>query len=160
RSFPRQREPIAADGAISSQAVGIGPRLRRDDDVDGSQHMPQPVLRLYEDILANAATVRLPALPRMIFVVHGTVTTGNGSLADGEAWHGETDVTLVAGAYGATCWRFELAPGGAAPGAAAGASASREKLSVPVTTLPAGDLLLRGDSVGFPPGGCAYRHRH
>ena len=27
-------------------------------------------------------------------------------------------------------------------------------------TLPTGDLLLRGDSVAFPPGGCAYLHRH
>jgi hypothetical protein len=27
-------------------------------------------------------------------------------------------------------------------------------------TLPEGELLLRGDSVGFPAGGCAYLHRH
>src|SRR5215813_3469805 len=27
-------------------------------------------------------------------------------------------------------------------------------------SLPVGDLLWRGDSVAFPPGGCAYRHRH
>ena len=27
-------------------------------------------------------------------------------------------------------------------------------------TLPEGDLLWRGDSVAFPPGGCAYLHRH
>src|SRR5262249_58103305 len=26
--------------------------------------------------------------------------------------------------------------------------------------LPTGELLLRGDSVAFPPGGCAYLHRH
>ncbi len=26
--------------------------------------------------------------------------------------------------------------------------------------LPHGPLLLRGDSVAFPPGGCAYLHRH
>ena len=26
--------------------------------------------------------------------------------------------------------------------------------------LPKGALLLRGDSVAFPPGGCAYLHRH
>ena len=37
---------------------------------------------------------------------------------------------------------------------------SREKLSAPLDTLPAGELLLRGDSVAFPPGGCAYLHRH
>jgi hypothetical protein len=38
--------------------------------------------------------------------------------------------------------------------------ASRLRLSAEVRTLPAGDLLLRGDSVAFPPGGCAYLHRH
>jgi len=29
-----------------------------------------------------------------------------------------------------------------------------------LTTLPDGDLIWRGDSVAFPPGGCAYLHRH
>ncbi len=37
---------------------------------------------------------------------------------------------------------------------------SREKLAAPLETLPEGALLLRGDSVAFPPGGCAYLHRH
>ncbi len=37
---------------------------------------------------------------------------------------------------------------------------SREKLSARLETLPKGRLLLRGDSVAFPPGGCAYLHRH
>ena len=37
---------------------------------------------------------------------------------------------------------------------------SREKLTASLDTLPAGELLLRGDSVAFPPGGCAYRHTH
>jgi hypothetical protein len=31
---------------------------------------------------------------------------------------------------------------------------------VRLDTLPEGPLLLRGDSVAFPPGGCAYLHRH
>ena len=37
---------------------------------------------------------------------------------------------------------------------------SREKLSAELVTVPKGALLLRGDSVAFPPGGCAYLHRH
>ena len=47
-------------------------------------------------------------------------------------------------------------------GAAAGAigGVSRLKLSATLETLPQGELLLRGDSVAFPPGGCAYLHRH
>ena len=119
----------------------------------------QPMLRLYEDVLSNGATVSLPAVPRMIFVVHGSLTAGGGKLADGEAFTGENAVTLAAGSTGATLWRWELAAG--EPGIAAAAGVvSREKLSARLDTLPRGALLLRGDSVAFPPGGCAYRHRH
>ena len=121
-----------------------------------------PTLRLYEDVLSNDASgMRLPALARMILVVHGAPTIGGKALAAGEAWHGQNAVTLDAGATGATCWRFELAPAGAEDGAAeARGVSSRAKLSAVLETLPTGDLLLRGDSVAFPPGGCAYLHRH
>jgi hypothetical protein len=37
---------------------------------------------------------------------------------------------------------------------------THEKLTAFLETLPKGELLMRGDSVGFPPGGCAYLHRH
>ena len=37
---------------------------------------------------------------------------------------------------------------------------SRDKLAQTLANLPEGDLLWRGDSVAFPPGGCAYLHRH
>ncbi|HKA79152.1 MAG TPA: hypothetical protein VKD43_03925 [Xanthobacteraceae bacterium] len=116
------------------------------------------VLTLHEDILSNEAALTLPPAPRMVFVVHGSVTIADRSLSDGEAWHGEGAVTLHAGKAGATCWRFDLASAGAAV-LAAGVS-SREKLTAQLATLPPGDLLLRGDSVGFPPGGCAFLHRH
>jgi len=122
-----------------------------------------PVMRLYEDVLSNDGALRLalPALPRMIFIVHGAAVIEGRALSDGEAWHGEGAVTLTPGDGGVTCWRFELAPADAADGsAAAGAVISRQKLKASVETLPAGDLLLRGDSVAFPPGGCAYLHRH
>jgi hypothetical protein len=117
------------------------------------------VLRLTEDVFANGSELTLPPLPRMIFVVHGGISIAGKSLGDGETWHGEGAVTVAAGAAGAACWRFELAA--ALPGepSATGVS-SREKLAAQLDTLPAGELLLRGDSVGFPPGGCAYLHRH
>ena len=118
-----------------------------------------PVLALYEDILSDDATLALPPSPRMIFVVHGSVTIAERTLGDGEAWHGEGAVTLNAGKAGATCWRFDLTSATAAAPAAAGVI-SREKLAAQLATLPQGDLLLRGDSVGFPPGGCAFLHRH
>ncbi|MCC6775951.1 MAG: hypothetical protein IT537_04825 [Hyphomicrobiales bacterium] len=115
------------------------------------------LLRLCEDVLSDGARFALPAAARLIFVTHGAVTIGDRTLADGEAWQGEAAATVVAGAAGATCWRFDLAA--PAPPAAPGVS-SRDKLTAELATLPAGELLMRGDSVGFPPGGCAYRHRH
>ena len=121
-----------------------------------------PVLRLYEDVLSNdGAEVSLPALPRLIFVAHGSLAVADRTLRDDEAWSGERAVRLKAGSEGATVWRWELVAGDAATGAASGAGVvSREKLSVRLETLPKGALLLRGDSVAFPPGGCAYLHRH
>jgi hypothetical protein len=121
-----------------------------------------PVLRLYEDILANdARDVRLPALPRMLFVVYGSAVVEGRSFGDGEAWHGEGAVALAPGVEGVTCWRFEFVPADAGDGAAAGPGVtSRLMLAAALDTLPQGDLLLRGDSVAFPPGGCAYLHRH
>ena len=116
-----------------------------------------PVLALYEDVLANGAALMLPAAARMIFLVHGGVAIAERTLRDGEAWHGEGAATITAGSAGATCWRYELAAPRAPPAAGV---ISREKLAVSLDTLPAGELLLRGDSVAFPGGGCAYRHTH
>jgi hypothetical protein len=116
-----------------------------------------PVLALYEDVLSNGAELALPAAARMIFLVHGQARIGEQALADGEAWHGEGAATIVAGETGATCWRYDLA---APPAPGAAGVRSREKLAASLDTLPAGELLLRGDSVAFPPGGCAYPHRH
>src|SRR5580698_10287392 len=120
-----------------------------------------PELRLYEDVLSNDGVAALPALPRMIFVVHGSLTVADRTLNDDEAWSGEGAVMLKAGAAGATVWRWELVAGDAASGLATGKDVvSREKLSANLATLPKGALLLRGDSVAFPAGGCAYLHRH
>jgi hypothetical protein len=121
----------------------------------------QPVLRLYEDVLANDVEVSLPALPRMIFVVHGSLALAGQTRGNGEAWSGEAAVMLKAGSGGATVWRWELVSCAAGSGPTVRPDvASREKLSAELATMPRGALLLRGDSVAFPPGGCAYLHRH
>src|SRR4051794_2231860 len=112
------------------------------------------VLRLYEDVLSdNASGMRLPALARMIYVVHGSATIGGTRFGDGAAWHGEGEVTVNAAKRGAPCGRFELAPAGAGEGAATGHGgiSSRPNLSAVLAPLPRGDLPLRGDSVPFPP---------
>jgi hypothetical protein len=120
-----------------------------------------PTLRLYEDVLANDAEASWPALPRMIFVVHGAVTIADRTLGDEDTFASETAITLKAGSRGATLWRWELAPDDAAGAANGGRGVhSREKLAARLETVPEGALLLRGDGVAFPPGGCAYLHRH
>ena len=120
-----------------------------------------PVLRLYEDVLENDAEASWPALARMIFVVHGSAVIADATLRDNEAFSGEGAVALKAGEGGATLWRWELTAGDGGSDALAGPGvASREKLAAPLATLPKGALLLRGDSVAFPAGGRAYRHRH
>lgn len=97
----------------------------------------------------------------MIFVVHGSISIAGRAYGDGEAWHGEGAMTLTPGKTGAVFWRWELSPGDAAGSVIVGpAMASREKQSAALETLPKGELLMRGDAVAFPPGGCAYRHTH
>jgi len=120
-----------------------------------------PVMRLYEDsISGGAAAVSLPALARMIFVVHGAVTIDGKAFRDGEAWSGEGACSLAPGKDGVTLWRFELAASGSTSHPIKGALRSQEKLAAVLETIPQGELLLRGDSVAFPPGGCAFLHKH
>ena len=118
-----------------------------------------PHLSLYEDALSDGADVLLPTAPRMIFVVHGSILIEGRTIGDGETWHGEDVVSLKAGNAGATVWRWDLTSGPPTP-LASGALRSLAKLSAPLLTLPAGELLMRGDSVAFPPGGCALTHVH
>jgi hypothetical protein len=119
-----------------------------------------PMLRLTEDVLANDIEISLPARPRMIFVVHGRITMGDQSLRDDEAFGSENAATFKAGRAGATLWRWELAADGEAGAPNEPGVVSREKLSARLDTMPKGAVLLRGDSVAFPAGGCAYLHRH
>jgi hypothetical protein len=119
----------------------------------------QPTLRFYEDMLENGAAVSLPARPRLIFVAHGSITIADRTLRDDEAFGGEGEARVKARQGGATLWRWELTTGDGGTVKADGI-VSREKLAAHLDTLPKGQLLLRGDSVAFPPGGCAYLHRH
>lgn len=116
-----------------------------------------PVLRLYEDVLSDSGALTLAAAPRMIFVVHGSVTIEDRTFGDNEAWYGESAITVTPGKTGVTCWRWEIGERSADvsdPGAS-----SQGKLAA-LLDPPEGDLLWRGDSVAFPPGGVAYLHRH
>ena len=123
--------------------------------------MEEARLRLVEDVLSsNAGAIALPALARVIFVVHGALDIDEARFGAEEVWSGETAISLRASDEGATIWRWELASGDFPLLPAGFGQSAREKLSARLTTLPKGALLLRADAVAFPPGGCAYRHRH
>jgi len=120
-----------------------------------------PELRLIEDFLTDKGALSLPALPRMLYVVRGSFATGERVLGQGEAFFGEGPVAGHAAERGATLWRWELSdPREPAAKSTHASVISHTKLTTPLTTLVDGELLWRGDSVAFPPGGCAYLHRH
>ena len=122
-----------------------------------------PVLRLYEDVLSTAETIefQLPPLPRFIYVVHGSALIAGETVNAGETWQGEGPTLVRPGPEGVSCWRWELSRGdqGSTVASAPGMT-THEKLTAFLETIPKGELLMRGDSVAFPPGGCAYKHRH
>lgn len=120
------------------------------------------VLRLIEDSMAaDAAPLRLPACPRVIYVVHGSLVVDGSTLGDNQARHVGGDATIAPGEQGVTLWRWELVRQGTPPVLyGGGRHRSVEKLAARLDRLPASELLLRGDSVAFPPGGCAFLHTH
>jgi hypothetical protein len=120
-----------------------------------------PELRLIEDFLTDRGVLSLPALPRMVYVVRGAITIGQRMLGPGEALFSEDLLTAHAEGTGATLWRFELSdPRQPAIQLKGSSLRSTQMLAVSLESLPEGELLWRGDSVAFPPGGCAYLHRH
>jgi quercetin dioxygenase-like cupin family protein len=121
----------------------------------------QPELRLIEDFMTDRGALSLPALPRMLYVVRGTLAMDKRVLGAGEAFYSEDAIEGQAQAMGATVWRWELIDPRQPDGKVAHPSVlSHVKLAAPLASLPDGELLWRGDSVAFPPGGSAYRHRH
>ena len=72
-----------------------------------------PVLRLYEDTLANdGAELSLPARPYMIYVVHGSIAVADRISRSDEGFGGEDAAHIKGGPEGATLWRWEFAADG------------------------------------------------
>jgi hypothetical protein len=120
-------------------------------------------LRLIEDTLPSGAGLPFSssAVRRVVYVAHGAATVAGQRVADDQAAYAHGVVHIVAGDGGAAIWRWELAPTGDAPVLSAGGhSISRVRLSAPIVRRPASSVLMRADSVAFPPGGCAYLHTH
>lgn len=115
-------------------------------------------LRLYEDILAAGETLVLSATrPRALYTVVGKLAIGRRDLPADEGFVASDNITLVGGSEGAAIWRWELAP----ENAPAEDNGSVMKSVNPFSPERISDkLLLRLDSVAFPPGGCAFLHTH
>lgn len=121
----------------------------------------QAELRLIEDFLTDRGALALPALPRMLYVVRGALAIGERVLGQGEAFFSEDAISAHAGEAGATLWRWEICDVRQPATKSVQSSAiSHIKLAAPLAATGDGDLLWRGDSVAFPPGGCAFLHRH
>ncbi len=120
-------------------------------------------LRLVEDVMAAGARLVLPAdgVHRVCYVVHGEIDAGGGPLPDDQAVLLSGAAEVKASASGATVWRYELAPAGAVVvELSEPVGITREKLRQPLVWPVADEVLIRADSVSFPPGGCAFLHTH
>ena len=67
-----------------------------------------PELRLIEDFMTDRGVLNLPALPRMLYVVRGSITAGRRTVRMGETLYSEETITAHAEETGATLWRWEL----------------------------------------------------
>ncbi len=124
---------------------------------------PGMELRLVEDVMAAHGRLQLPAdgAHRICYVVHGEISVDGTALRDDEAVCLSGAAELKAAASGATVWRYELAPANAPIAALEPrAGVTREKLRQEIAWPVADRVLIRADSVSFPPNGCAYLHRH
>ena len=117
-------------------------------------------MRLFEDTLSGGEEVRLenPA-PRALYVSAGSVSAGGEDVPSDEGLVSTASLTLRAGGEGATVWRWEVVPSDTD----AVAHAHRTSLRLAGRIDPAAiadELLIRLDSVAFPPGGAALLHTH
>jgi hypothetical protein len=120
-------------------------------------------LRLVEDTFAAGARLSLPddGVHRVCYVVHGEIEAGGTSLGDDQAILLSGPAQVKAAAAGATVWRYELAPEHApVVTLSPEAGVTRDKLRRRLVWPVADEILIRADSVSFPPGGCAYLHTH
>jgi len=118
-------------------------------------------LRLVEDNVAAGEAFTFPSdgVNRVLYVAHGAVAIDGRELGEDQAWLGCGSAKVVAGSSGAALWRWELAPAESTvfqEGRAGSGLKLRRQLDGPI----ADGILVRCDSVAFPPNGCAYLHTH
>jgi hypothetical protein len=116
-------------------------------------------LRFYRDEIGPGdGPVSLPAGLRTIYVRSGAARLNGAAVTEDDAWFGD-GVAKVEGTR-ATFWRCEFAPRADKPLLPPNV-VSVLLLDSPLKTLPSdGGMMMRCDSVAFPPGGCAFTHTH
>ena len=117
-------------------------------------------LRLFEDALFGGEEVRFdnPA-PRALYVPAGAVSVNGEEIPADEGIVLAGALRLCAGPEGATVWRWEVAPADRGPGVCGHRTTLRLAARFDPAAI-AGELLIRLDSVAFPPGGTALLHTH
>ena len=117
-------------------------------------------LRLFEDTLLGAEEVRFEAAaPRAIYVSAGGISVNGEDVRLDEGVVSTDAAVLCASSDGATVWRWEVG----SPDVRADAYGHRTSLRLAGRIDPAviaDELLIRLDSVAFPPGGTALLHTH
>ena len=117
-------------------------------------------IRLFEDTLFGGEEVRLEdTAPRAVYVSAGSLSVDGDDLPldDGVVLTGAA--TVRAGGDGATVWRWEVGSSNADTGAYSHRTTLRLAGRIDPAAI-ADELLMRLDSVAFPPGGTALLHTH
>ncbi len=124
--------------------------------------MADYALRFYRDVFApGAGRCSAPPAVRTIYVRSGYASIDGDKLGPDEALFRDCKTDIVPGSEGVTLWRYEFALLDSASVFFSDATTSDLLLEARLTTLPQSDgLMMRCDSVEFPPGGCAYTHTH
>ena len=122
----------------------------------------QFALQLIEDVLTAGGQLVFPAdgINRVVYVVHGTIEIEGQGFSDDQSWQGRGAAKVAATSTGATVWRWELAPAQSKPAMLEPPNGNSVEKLRRLISLPAGNVLMRNDSVSFPPGGCAFLHTH
>ena len=117
-------------------------------------------MRLFEDTLFGDEEVRFEdAAPRAIYVSAGSISV-NGEDIPLDGGVVLTDAAMFcAGGNGATVWRWEVRSSTADADAYSHRVTLRLAGRIDAAAI-AGELLIRLDSVAFPPGGTALLHTH
>ena len=118
-------------------------------------------LLLHTDCFAAGETASLSAANRVLYLIEGSTivraASVSASLDANSAWCSAAAPAITAGKSGARMLRWELLAAGAAPAKAC--ANSTLTLNAPIN-LPAAEVLMRCDRVGFPPKGEALTHVH